>query len=229
MTPYRNVFAAAFAGCALVAAAPFASAHISVSSPAFAGDHAVLTFSIGHGCSGADTYSIDVHLPDAVLSLRARPSAAFGNPTIATDSAQLPTDVVWTKTEVTASDSQYYELEISFKIPDVPFTTLYFPVTQKCRAEDGTESTVEWSALPGEDGEPAAALVVLPPHHAGWNQYTVPAAIDDLEAYFGSAQIVWAGNAAYSANPSTATLIEAEDGVDTLTTIDAGAEIWVKY
>ncbi|MGD8863022.1 MAG: hypothetical protein PVI30_23615 [Myxococcales bacterium] len=47
--------------------------------------------------------------------------------------------------------------------------------------------------------------------------------------YFADAQIVWSGDAAYSSNPATADMIDAEDGVSVLESIEAGAEIWVKY
>ena len=76
--------------------------------------------------------------------------------------------------------------------------------------------------------EPAPLLVILPKRGAGWNKHEAPAAIDDL-SIFDDAEIVWVGDAAYSANPTTMALIAGEDGVSVLTEIAAGAEIWVKY
>ena len=95
---------------------------------------------------------------------------------------------------------------------------------------------VEWKALPeevaaapkGEEPEPAPALVILPARSAGWNKFTVPSKVTDL-SIFKDALIVWAGDAAYSANPATADRIKEEDGVTELTEIAAGTDIWVKY
>lgn len=228
---YRNLVAAAMAGGAMLWFAPAAFGHIAVGGPGFAGQSQVLTFEVSHGCAGADTYSLEIHLPAEVTSVRAMASAEFGDPTVVYDAAEIPTSVVWDKTTAKDVDDQYYEVKIRIKVPDAPFTTLYFPATQKCRAADGTETTVEWSALPTDTGdeEPAPALAIVPARGAGWNKYTVPAAIDDLASYFSDAQIVWAGNAAYSANPTTMELIAGEDDVDVLTTIPAATEIWVKY
>lgn len=222
-----NYLAIALAGCALLASAPLALAHVSADGPAFAGENQVIAFHVGHGCSGADTYSLEIHLPEEVISVRAMPSA-FGSAQVVTDDAQLPTSVIWTKSgeDLKATDDQYYELKIRIAVPDQPFSTLEFPTTQICRAEDGTETTVEWD---GSADEPSPSVVVMPARAAGWNKYTVSGSIDDLEAYFGDAQIVWAGNAAYSANPTTMALIEAEANVEPLATIEAGTEIWVKY
>ena len=74
----------------------------------------------------------------------------------------------------------------------------------------------------------APTLTILPPRVPGWNKYTVKNKVTDLAA-FADAQIVWAGDAAYSANPATMELIKGEDDVTELTEIKAGAEIWVKY
>ena len=51
----------------------------------------------------------------------------------------------------------------------------------------------------------------------------------EWEGFFGNAQIVWVDDAAYSANETTAMMIEDEDGVSTLEKIDKDAIIWVKY
>jgi hypothetical protein len=116
-------------------------------------------------------------------------------------------------------------------VPDAPFERLYFPATQTCLDEEGEEVDVAWDAMAtghDEDVNPAPSLVVMPARHAGWNKYEVADAIEDLSV-FDDAQIVWSGDAAYSSNPSTAEMIEDEDGVETLAEIEAGAEIWVKY
>jgi uncharacterized protein YcnI len=220
---------------ALLLASP-ALAHVSMSSPAFAKTSQVLTFGVGHGCEGADTKSIEVQIPKEVTSLRVVPSPLFSEGELKTDAAGVVTSVVWSKPNVRAKDDAYYQLQIRISVPDAPFTTLYFPTKQTCRSADGKETVVDWAALPtgeepaqGEEGPPPApALVILPARAPGWNKYTVKAKLTDL-TIFNDAQIVWAGDAAYSSNPATAELIASEDGVEKLSEIAAGAEIWVKY
>lgn len=216
--------------------APAAFAHISLTGPGFANQNQILTFSVGHGCEGADTYKVEVSIPKDVTSVRAMPGV-FGDAEVVTDDAGLVTSVVWTKSsKVRAKDDAYYQLAIRIKVPDAPFTSLYFPAKQTCRAADGKESVVDWKATieevkaakEGEEPEPAPILVILPVRYPGWNKFTVKSSITDLSV-FDDAAIVWAGDAAYSKNPATAELIAKEDGMSTLTEIKANAEIWVKY
>lgn len=204
-----------------------AVAHVSVQGPGFAGQNQVLTISTGHGCEGADTYRLEVDIPAEIVSLRALPGP-WGEPEITVDGTGAVTQVAWSKATVRDADDSYYQQHIRVRVPDMPFTTLYFPATQYCRTSEGEELVVPWTALPGEKGEPAAHLTVLPARSPGWNKYTAPAAIDDLSV-FDDAQIVWVGDAAYSANPTTMELIAAEDGVEVLAQIGANDELWVKY
>lgn len=216
------------AACLCLLTATNAAAHVGAVGPAFADQNAVIKFTVGHGCEGADTYRIEIQIPDEIATLRALPGP-FGEATLSRTSSTAPvTAVTWSKPNVQPTDDQYYELAIRFRVPNAPFTTLYFPVIQTCRTAGGEERVSEWTALPGEMGEPAAALLILPPRKPGWNKYTVPAAIADLKI-FDDAEIVWAGEAAYSGNPTTKELIAAEAGVEELAEIRAGAEIWVKY
>jgi len=227
MTSLRlKIFATVLATLAL--AAP-ALAHVSLSGQGIADSSQVLTFSVGHGCEGADTVKLEIAIPDAVTTVRALPGP-FGDAVLTTDDAGLVRSVSWSKAEARAADDQYYQLAIRIKVPNAPFTRLYFPTTQTCRTADGDELVVEWAALPtsGDEAEPAPELLVLPPHKPGWNRYTVDVAIDDL-TMFDDALIVWAGERAYSSNPETAALIEGTEDVEPLTAIEAGAEIWVKY
>lgn len=226
----------ALVSSALLTAVPTASAHISLSGPGYAGQTQVVTFGVGHGCEGADTYKVEVTIPKEVTTVRGLPST-FGEADVIADDAGVVTAVSWTKSgKVRAQDDQYYQLSIRIRVPDAPFTTLYFPAKQTCRAEDGTETVVDWAALPaeveaakeGEEPEPAPDLRIVPVRTSGWNKFTVKEKIEDLSV-FDDAQIVWSGDAAYSKNPVTADLIESEDGVSELTSIAAGAEIWVKY
>jgi uncharacterized protein YcnI len=223
---------------AAVAAFPaVARAHVSIiSGPGFANTTQEVTFGVGHGCAGADTYKVRVEIPADVLSLRPMRSD-FGKPTIEKDAAGTITAVSWQKPDADAleSDLAYYKLVIRLKVPDKPFTTTYFKAQQTCRAADGTLTTVAWSMLPTDpvvDGgadEPASALVVMPARKPGWNKYVVPSAVTDLASVFGDAQIVWKGTAAFSASATTKELIAATPGVTALTSLAASDEIWVKY
>lgn len=222
--------AAALASTAVLLASASALAHVGIDGPAFAGATQVITLNVGHGCEGADTVSVEVRIPKQVTSVRGVPNF-FGYADVKTDDEGIVTSVVWTKADVRPADDQFYQLQLRIKVPETPFATLYFPTLQHCRAENGDESTTEWANTETptpEDAEPAPHLTILPARQPGWNKYTVPKAITDL-SIFDDAQIVWAGDSAYSANEATAALIESEEGVSVLKKIDAKAVIWVKY
>lgn len=209
-----------------------AHAHVSISSgPAVANATSEVVFSVGHGCSGADTYKVVIDIPAAVTSVRPLRSD-FGPPSVAKDAMGAITSVTWVKplAEALDSDLAFYKLTLRLKTPNQPFTTLYFPVHQTCRAMNGTMSTVDWvSVPPNVTDEPAASLFVVPARAPGWNKYTVPVAMTDLSVFFKDALIVWKDSAAYSVNPNTASLIGSTAGATTLTALAAGDEVWVKY
>jgi uncharacterized protein YcnI len=214
-----------------------ADAHVSISSGiGTANVTQEVTFGVGHGCAGADTWAVKVTIPAGVTSVRPMRSD-FGKVSIEKDTAGAITGVSWQKAAADALDADiaYYKLVVRLKTPNAPFTTLVLPALQTCRAADGTLSTVNWSSLPGApppDGgedEPAPTLPLVPAHKAGWNKVTVPVAVVDLGTYFGDAQIVWKGSAAYSPNAATTDQIKATSGVTALTALAAGDEIWVKY
>ena len=226
---------AAMLTSALLAVPAAAFAHVSLAGPGYAGKSQVLVFSIGHGCTGADTISLEIMLPEELSSVRAMPGA-FGDLKVNADEDGVVSSVVWSKDDARDADELFYQFSLRAKLPDAPFTTLLFPATQVCRAADGTETTVKWAATAeevaaakeGEEPEPAPTLVILPARAPGWNKYEAKDAIDDL-SIFDDAEIVWVGDAAYSANPTTMELIADESDVNVLTKIKAGAEIWVKY
>jgi len=211
-----------------------ASAHVSIASgPAFANSSGEVAFTVGHGCEMADTYRVDVEIPAGVSSVRPETSD-FGEVNVMTDDAGIVVMVSWQKSEsaILPTDTQFYKLLVRLKAPDAPFTTLYFPAHQTCKAQDGTTTVVDWVGLDAADGlevEPAPSLRILPPRFPGWNKLTVPARVDELGAFFGDAEIVWHGAAAFSINPTTVELIEQTDGVSLLSSIPAGGEIWVRY
>jgi uncharacterized protein YcnI len=230
MLRYRLVLPAA---CGLLSFVSPALAHVSVAGPGFANQSQVLTFSVGHGCSGADTVRVEVNIPEEVTTVRALPAVDFGEAEVVTNDAKLVTSVVWSKPTPRAADDHFYQMAIRIKVPDAPFTKLSFPAKQTCRTPDGTETVVNWadtmpSTTAGEESHPVPSITILPVRQTGWNKFTVPNKVDDL-SIFADAQIVWADDAAYSSNATTADLIKSEDGVKELTTIEAGAEIWVKY
>jgi len=130
------------------------------------------------------------------------------------------------------SDTQYYKLILRLKAPDQPFSTVYFPSHQTCRAKDGTTTVVDWVGIDEAEGsgiEPAPALRVVPARFPGWNKFTMPGALTTLAPFFADAQIVWLGNSAYSSNPTTTELIAATSGVNSLSALQAGDQVWVKY
>lgn len=215
-----------------VLAAGSAQAHFGIGSgPAFANRTQNVVFTAGHGCDGLDTFAVTIGIPAGVTSVRPM-NSDFGLTSIAKNAQDAVTSVTWQKPveEALDSDIAYYEFTIRMKVPDKPFTFLYFPVTQTCRASDGALTVVEWSALPGQTGEPAAALTLLPARLPGWNKYSNNEHLDDISPFFQDATIVWKGNAAYSFNPAIAALIKGTDGVTELTGgLHPDDEIWVLY
>jgi len=213
-----------------------AVAHVTVASgPGFANATQEITFGVGHGCAGADTYSVRVDIPPGVTSVRPE-SSDFGKATVTKDAAGVITAVTWQKDDKDAldSDTNYYKLTVRVKVPDEPFTTLLFPAHQTCRAANGTLTVVDWvgasEPLPDAGGpEPAPALVIMPARTSGWNKVKVPVALADLTSFFGDAIIVWKGNAAFSTNPNTTDMIKSTADVTALTTLQANDEVWVKY
>ncbi|HKQ69863.1 MAG TPA: YcnI family protein [Polyangiaceae bacterium] len=232
----RRTSAALLTGLAISLASTLVSAHISIASgPGFANTTQEVVFGVGHGCAGADTFSVRVEIPAGVTSVRPLTSD-FGKVTLEKDATGVVTGVVWQKAEENAleSDTNYYKLAVRLKVPNQPFTTLRFPTHQTCRAADGGISVVDWvelssTAPDGGEAEPAPTLSIVPARKAGWNKFTVPVPVADLGAFFGDALIVWKGNAAYSANTATADLIKTTADVTPLTGLAAGDEVWVKY
>jgi len=224
---------ALFAGFAALVSST-AQAHVSIASgPAFANTSQEVAFGVGHGCAGADTVRVQVDIPAGVMSVRPQTSD-FGQVDVETDAAGIVVSVTWTKADASVldADTQYYKLLVRLKAPDRPFSILYLPAHQTCRAADGSETVVDWVGL-GESAdstvEPAPALYLLPARFPGWNEFRVGTAIDDLNGFFADAQIVWSENKAFSINPTTTELIGATANVSALTSIAQGDRIWVKY
>jgi uncharacterized protein YcnI len=216
--------------------ATVASAHVEIANAVAAGSSQIVRFTVGHGCSGADTVGVDVTIPKEITTVRALPSASFPTVEVKKDDTGAVTSVAFSKGDARPADDLFNEFAIRVAVPNTPFTTLLLPAIQHCKAADGTESTTEWVATPeevaaakeGEEPEPAPKLVILPARKPGWNKFTTTVAISSL-SIFDDAQIVWVGDAAYSSNPTTKDQIKAESDVTELTQIDAGSDIWVRY
>jgi uncharacterized protein YcnI len=230
----KSTIGALLAAVGILLAPAIARAHISVASgPGFANSTQEIVFGVGHGCEGADTYSVKIDIPAGVTSVRPL-SSDFGKITVEKNAAGDVIAVIWQKpdTELLASDLAYYKLTIRLKVPNQPFTTLYFPTHQTCKASNGTLSSTDWVGTPTSGGtaaEPAPALKIVPARKAGWNKFTVPSDITDLSGFFGDALIVWKGTAAYSANAATVELAKGTSGVTELTELKANDAIWVRY
>lgn len=227
---FKALMILAAAGVSLISAA--AEAHLAVSTgPAFANKSQEVSFGVGHGCSGSDTYAIRLEIPAGVTSVRPM-NSDFGATTVEKDGADNVTAITWQKAPEDAldADTNYYKLTVRMKVPDKPFSQLYFKALQTCRDANGALTTVDWKALPGEMGEPAAALTIVPARFPGWNKYKVPDHLTDLTVFFQDALIVWRENAAWSFNPATADLIKGTAGVTSISDgLHPDDEIWVRY
>lgn len=237
----RRLLVLVSAGCAMFSA-HLANAHVTVASgPATSNTSQVVTFTIAHGCPGAqagdpdlDTIALTIDIPASVTSVRAVPSA-FGKATVQKNATGAATSVTFTKSagDQLGADDDFYTMSLRLKTPSFPFAQIFFPSHQTCKRPDGSLTTVDWIALPGDvTHEPAAALTLVPPRLPGWNTYTIGqnTHVPDMTIFFQDAQIVWRDNAAYSFNPAIATAITMTPGVTTLTGgVHPDDVIWVKY
>jgi len=239
----RNGHTAAWVTVAGVFMAPVASAHIELAGPAFAGTTYTGAFSVAHGCPNPedastklDTDSVTVTIPSGVTARAVDSTLGTAVSTVVNGNI---TTITWAKNQSLPYDIDFYSLPVRMSLPNTPWTYIYFDAVQVCHdAVSDKDVTVDWvgtvdqtTALP--DGapppEPAPKLFLLPARTPGWNKYTVTSDVTALKSIFGDAEIVWAGNAAYSINPNYAALIGTEPNTTQLTTIPANTEIWVKY
>lgn len=230
----RRSVEAVLLGAAISLVPAIAAAHISIASgPGAANATQILKFGVGHGCEGvADTYMIKVEIPSTVTSVRPMPSD-FGKVSVETDATGAVTSVTWTRAaqDTAQGDVAYHELGLRAKLPDKPFTTLFFPTHQYCYGPDGGILVTDWVGTDPLDlnVEPAPGVKMVPQHKTGWNKFTVAAATTDLGGLFPDALIVWKGTSAFSPNATTTGLIKTTTGVTALEALAAGDEIWVKY
>lgn len=228
---------------AAVLTSHLASAHITIAGPAYAKGSFIGAFSVAHGCENAagtgmyDTSSVTIDVPSSVTSIRAVDSTL--GKAVVTLSGTTVTHITWSKnqSDILSSDVDFYQLPVKMTMPDAAWTTVYFFAHQDCMDTQGHTAHVDWVGLAGQtaalpDGapppEPAPNLVLLPARTPGWNKFTVTQHLTSL-TIFNDAEIVWAGNAAYSVNPNYQALIGMEPNTTALTDIPAGTDIWVKY
>jgi periplasmic copper chaperone A len=229
----RRSVEAILLGAAISLVPAIAAAHVSITSGAgFANANQTLLFGVGHGCEGLDTTSVKIDIPADVTGVLPM-SSDFGRISLERDAAGAIKTVTWTRAaqEAYEKDFVYWELGLRVKLPDKPFSTIFFPTHQYCQGPDGGVIVTDWIGTDPNSitEEPAPAVRVVPSRRSGWNKFTVPVAVADLGAYFSDALIVWKGSAAYSPNPATADLIKTTSGVTALTALGANDEIWVKY
>jgi uncharacterized protein YcnI len=195
-----SVVPAATAALALALATP-AGAHVGATvSDASAGAFAVATFSVPHGCEGSPTTTIEIQVPESVLSVTPTRNPYYE---VASTIEQLDDPVTDGHgnevTERTASivytadaplpDGQRDTFELSFQVPDAEGEVLSFPTIQTC--EQGETAWTE-IASDGQDEEelehPAPSFTILP---------ATPEAVDDSDDDGGdddgSAALGWAG------------------------------------
>ena len=168
------VLPAATAAIALSLASP-AGAHVTATpSSAAAGTSTVVTFSVGHGCEESPTTSIEIQVPESVLSVTATRNPFWDVESTIVELDEPVTDAHGnTITERTASvvytattplpDGQRDTFQLSFTVPDEAGEVLAFPTIQTC--EKGETAWTEVAAE-GQDSHelesPAPSFEILP-------------------------------------------------------------------
>lgn len=167
----------AAAGLVLLGAAGPSSAHVTITpDTAVAGEYAVLTVSVPHGCDGSPTTQVEVKLPEEITSVTPTRNPLWDQQVDIQKLDQPVTDehgntvservgsVVYTA-KTPLPDGVRDTFELSVQIPDTPGETLVFPTIQTCEkgrtawtqvAEGGDSDELEHPA-PAFEVEQAAA------------------------------------------------------------------------
>ncbi len=232
-----------------------AFAHVGVANtPLMSGKTQEIVLSVPHGCSETvngssvayDTLRVEVDIPTTLTGLRPLDNV-FGNASIVKDDNGAIIKVIWAKDSSNnkGADSHHYNFSLRAKIAAPAFTTVYLPTTQYCMNANGDEITAAWTATNSAHGShkvsaadattsaqvtanPAPSFLAYPARVKGWNKYTAPDHLHDM-SIFNDAEIVWKGEAAYSANPHTVELIKADSSATELSEIHPDEIFWVKY
>lgn len=166
-----GALAAATIGLVALGSSPVA-AHVSVSpSTASAGDHAVLTFSVGHGCDGSATTELAFQIPEPIVAVTPTVKSGWSvDKTMETldepvddghggEYTERVKEVVY-KADTPLPDGFRSTFELSLSLPDAEGENVVFPVVQKC-----VEGETAWiqTAAEGEDepDEPAPFVTLI--------------------------------------------------------------------
>jgi len=174
----KRAIAAATAAAALTFAVA-ADAHV-VADPnqAAAGANFRTAFRVPHGCDGAATVAVRIHIPDGVFSVKPQMKAGWtaevvmrrldkpvdlGHGRTATETVS---EVVWRGGPL--PDGEFDEFGLVMKLPAQAGATIYFPTVQQC--ETGERRWVEIPAANDPSGHlhsPAPAVKLTEGGHGG--------------------------------------------------------------
>jgi uncharacterized protein YcnI len=186
------------AGVALALGAPLAaSAHVSATSNSTAaGSYALVTFSVGHGCEGSPTTSVDVTIPEGINSVT--PTVVAGWDVVKnevqldapiTDShgasiTERVSNVVYTaQTPLPEGYRQAFTLQVQLP-EDAAGETLEFPTLQTCEtgSTNWNEPTVEGEDEPELPAPSVAVTAAVAGSGHGDEDATEEAATESHEA-----------------------------------------------
>jgi hypothetical protein len=231
------------ATAALLGHAALVEAHVGVVNTqlpyAVAGKSYELVLAVPHGCAvpnsspaaEADTYRVEVTIPNGFTGVRPIIDGVFGRPAITRNGEGAVTTLVWTKAPSFDSedDDQSYRIGLRSTAPSAPFTKAQFNVKQYCKnPAGGDDLVVDWANYVGSSGgapsNQSPTVKIFPARAPGWNKFQLAAtnekhtkdAVTALMAdFFSEAQIVWVkpgtndGTGGWSANTATLERIKA--------------------
>jgi len=146
-----------------------AGAHVTVTpSTTAAGAHAVLDFSVSHGCEGSSTTEITIRIADEINAVAPTRNALWDvekdvvelDPPVTDSHGNQVTERVASvtyRTDAPLPDGYREVFELSVQLPEAEGTTLVFPTIQTC--EQGEAAWIQVA----EDGESEADLELPAP------------------------------------------------------------------
>lgn len=214
----RHVLAAGIvASSTLVAFAVPAFAHVATDpSSVEAGASARVGFRIPHGCEGAPTDTVEIQIPEGVISVKPQFKAGW---TVEVEQVDTAPYELWGKTLTTRvgvvrwsggslPDNQFDDFAISAKMPDAAGTTLAFPVVQKC----GTAQNA-WVEPMNADGSE--------PEHPAPTLEIVAATTDEHDHDHAAATETTVAGETVTTEATTETTVAAADGAGDASAIEA--------
>ncbi len=150
-TTLRRVAAPALVAIGAVAltAAP-ASAHISVTpSTTVAGEYAVLSFAVPHGCDGSATTKVTIEIPDGIDVVTPTINDGWSidkatEPVSGSDENERVASVTYS-TKTPLPDGYRETFDLSVALPTDAGETLVFPTVQTCK-----KGETAWTQVPEE-------------------------------------------------------------------------------